>query len=331
VAKWSFSLPLWSILQARKDIREFQDMIILSFMEAFKDSYDRKYHGFGETNKFPRPSCLEFLLTYGYRTGNNQAFTMARETLRAMTMGGMYDHIGGGYHRYSVDQQWRIPHFEKMLYDQAQLIVSNLHMYQHSGDSFFAAAAEETIRYVLRDLQHPEGGIYSAEDADSVNPYNSEEHGEGAFYLWEEQEIREILDKNTADAFISCYGIRSHGNALNDPAGDFTGRNIPYMEKKLEDAALLLGMTSDDLERILIKAKTTLLERRNSRTRPHLDDKIITSWNSLMVSALAQASHILESPRYLKEAQRITEHRMHKIQQHCSVRVISDIFHTWKS
>ena len=278
-----------------------------SGFKEFTESYDSRYHGFGNTNKFPRPSCLDFLLAYGYRAGSNESSAMARKTLRAMNMGGMYDHIGGGYHRYSVDSQWRVPHFEKMLYDQAQLIVTNLHLYQQSGEQFFAEAAQDTITYVLRDLQHPDGGLYSAEDADSVNPYDPQEHSEGAFYLWKEEEIREILDTDTAKAFIACYGIRPHGNALSDPGGDFTGRNILYMEKSVEELAVQLGKNREELRKLLQESRRKLLVRRNKRTRPHLDDKIITSWNSLMISALAQAGSILGVRRYILEAQRITD------------------------
>ncbi len=275
--------------------------------QFFQDSYDSQYHGFGEGNKFPRPSCFEFLLSYSQKRNNENALAMSRDTLRAMAMGGMYDHLGGGFHRYSVDKQWRVPHFEKMLYDQAQLTVTYLQMYQLSGEDFFANVAKETIDYVLRDLQHEQGGIFSAEDADSVNPYNPNEHGEGAFYLWKESEIREILDNETAEAFITCYGIRPHGNALNDPAGDFTGRNIPYIAHSAEETAEILQKDIAEVSRLVAEARIQLLHIRNKRVKPHLDDKILTSWDGLMISALAQAGRILDIPAYLNEGKRVAE------------------------
>jgi uncharacterized protein YyaL (SSP411 family) len=273
--------------------------------QALAESYDNDYHGFGTTNKFPRPCTLDFLLAYHSRTNNDDALGMVEKTLRAMALGGMYDHIGGGFHRYSVDQQWRIPHFEKMLYDQAQLVVSYLHMYQYSGDDFFAAVAEETIEYVLRDLQHPDGGLYSAEDADSINPYSPDEKSEGAFYLWQEQEIRDVLDE--VEDFIGCYGIRQQGNALADPAGEFAGRNILYLEKPISEAAGMLNKDGEELRQKLARARQKLLARRNSRVRPHLDDKIITAWNGLMMSALAQAGRILDAPAYSDAARRVVD------------------------
>lgn len=283
--------------------------------QALAESYDRQYHGFGDTNKFPRPSCFDFLLSYAYRTGNSKAVSMTRETLRAMALGGMYDHLGGGFHRYSVDRQWRIPHFEKMLYDQAQLIISYLQMYQLSKEQAFADIAEETIAYVLRDLQHPGGGLYSAEDADSVNPYDPGEHSEGAYYLWQEKEIRECLGKETAEVFNFCYGVQPDGNALADPAGEFTGRNILYREKSAGEAAALFALSSEEVVDILQKARRSLLTRRNGRTRPHLDDKIITSWNGLMISALAQAGRILKSPEYIHQAERVAGFLLDNVQE----------------
>ncbi|MFN2353155.1 MAG: thioredoxin domain-containing protein [Desulfopila sp.] len=275
--------------------------------QALAESYDSDYHGFGTTNKFPRPCTLDFLLAYHSRTNNDDALSMVEKTLRAMALGGMYDHIGGGFHRYSVDRQWRIPHFEKMLYDQAQLVVSYLQMYQHSGDDFFAGVAEETIEYVLRDLQHPDGGLYSAEDADSINPYDPDEKGEGAFYLWQDQEILDVLDESEAGDFIACYGIRRQGNALADPAGDFSGRNICYLAKPIAETAGVLKINEEELRQKLARARRKLLVRRNSRVRPHLDDKIITAWNGLMMSALAQAGRILDAPAYIDAARRVAE------------------------
>lgn len=274
--------------------------------KALQESYDNRYHGFGTTNKFPRPACLDFLLQFYYRNRDTLSHAMFSKTLRAMAMGGMYDHIGGGFHRYAVDRQWRIPHFEKMLYDQAQLITTYLHGYQQSGGGYFAEIAEETIEYVLRDLQHPDGGLYSAEDADSENPYDTTEHGEGAFYLWKESEIRNLLEKEEAEIFIAAYEVQQNGNALEDPAGEFTGRNILFKETSIDDLAKRFGKDKSSISNLLQESKSKLLRVRNTRTRPHMDDKIITAWNGLMISSLGKAARILNNSRYLTEAKRVT-------------------------
>ncbi len=268
-------------------------------------NYDIRYHGFGTRNKFPRPSCFNFLIAYGKRTGDKTAFDMTRKTLEAMALGGMHDHLGGGFHRYSVDRQWKIPHFEKMLYDQAQLVVVYLQMYQQTEDTFFADIAEKTIQYVLRDLQHPQGGFFSAEDADSINPYNESEHSEGAYYLWQEREIRQALDDTAARIFMSCYGVRPEGNAPEDPAGEFSGRNILFLEKNVSELADSFGKSEDELQLLLKDSRSKLLKRRELRTRPHRDEKIITAWNGLMLSALSQAGRILNKPEYIDAARRL--------------------------
>ena len=271
--------------------------------QALCDSYDSRYHGFGDHNKFPRPSCWDFLFTYGYRTHNTDALKMAEDSLAAMAMGGMYDQIGGGFHRYSVDRQWRIPHFEKMLYDQAQLVVSYVQLYQLTKTPYYAEIAEQTIDYVLRDLQHPEGAFYSAEDADSINPYDESERGEGAYYLWKASEIRDVLGP-AAEVFITCYGVEEKGNALEDPAQEFTGRNILYLVKPLDQLSESVAIAPRELTDLLKSSRQKLLVRREQRTRPHLDDKIITAWNGLMVSALSRAGFVLGKAEYLEEASR---------------------------
>ncbi|MEE4239852.1 MAG: thioredoxin domain-containing protein [Desulfopila sp.] len=274
---------------------------------ALNQNYDTSYHGFGTRNKFPRPSCFSFLLAYGKRTGNRMAFEITRKTLEAIALGGIHDHIGGGFHRYSVDRQWRVPHFEKMLCDQAQLAVSYLQMYQQTDDPFFADVAEKTIRYVLRDLQHPDGVFFSAEDADSINPYNEDTAGEGAFYLWTENEIRQILDETDGRIFNSCYGVRPRGNVPNDLAGEFGDGNILFLEKNLTEMADTFGKSEKELKLFLKEAAKKLRVQRDRRTRPHRDEKILTAWNGLMLSALAQAGRILNAPEYLDEAGRVVQ------------------------
>ena len=269
---------------------------------ALAGMYDRSYAGFGSGNKFPQPVYLEFLLRYFQRTGNSEALQMVVESLGAMTAGGMYDHIGGGFHRYSVDRQWRVPHFEKMLYDQAQLISILLDTFLVTGNRHFATVARETLDYTLRDMRK-DGGFFSAEDADSENPYNPDEHGEGAFFLWQETEVDSLLPPNEAAIFKTAYGVQPNGNALNDPAQEFSGRNILYRSTSDRELARTCDKTAEDIVGMLERARQTLLQQRNQRTRPHLDDKVLTAWNGLMISAMAKGFRILEDSRYLQAAE----------------------------
>ncbi len=257
--------------------------------EAFARSFDETEGGFGGAPKFPRPSTLNFLMRYADR--DEQAARMALFTLRKMAAGGMRDHLGGGFHRYSVDEYWHVPHFEKMLYDQAQLAVSYVEAWQVTHDDFFAAIARETLDYVLRDMTHPGGGFYSAEDADSLLAHGSPEHAEGAFYVWSKQEIVEALGAKEAESFCRHYGVEENGNAPagSDPQEEFTGKNI-LIERETSGADALAA------------SREKLLALRVSRPRPHLDDKILTAWNGLMISALAKAGAALAEPRYVVAA-----------------------------
>ena len=278
-----------------------------------EESYEPKYGGFAQAPKFPRPVVMDFLLRYYKATGNKSARDMALFTLDEMVAGGMYDQIGGGFHRYSVDGQWRVPHFEKMLYDQSQLVLSYLSAFQLTGNPAYKNTVNEILGYVLRDMRHPEGGFYSAEDADSVNPYDPSEHSEGAFYLWTEEEIDGLLSGKQALLFKEYYGVRPAGNALHDPQKEFTGRNILYQEKELVEAARMAKLNEQDAEILLSEAKDILLKKRQSRTAPHLDDKIITAWNGLMVSAFAKAAMILENDEYLTAANEATDFLLEKL------------------
>jgi uncharacterized protein YyaL (SSP411 family) len=265
-------------------------------VRQFEQAFDRRRGGFGDAPKFPRPSELLFLLRESARTGNESAREMAVATLRAMALGGMRDHVGGGFHRYSVDADWRVPHFEKMLYDQAQLVLAFLDAAQATGQVFYADVAEDTLQYVRREMTAPDGGFYSAEDADSVPPDQAdspEPHKrEGAFYLWSAEELQERLGAD-ASAFALRYGIEAGGNAPADPHGDFAGRNLLYVARSIEDVARQLGETSDSIAARLDRARLRLFEGRLSRPRPHLDDKVLTAWNGLMIGAFARASRVL--------------------------------------
>ncbi|MEO8076825.1 MAG: thioredoxin domain-containing protein, partial [Acidobacteriota bacterium] len=255
----------------------------------FEAAFDRRRGGFGDAPKFPRPSELLFLLREHARrssTGGmpDEPLQMAAETLRAMALGGMRDHIGGGFHRYSVDGDWRVPHFEKMLYDQAQLILAYLEAAQATGEEFYAAVAEDTLAYVRRDLTDPGGGFYSAEDADSVPPDHAHIPGayksEGAFYIWSDEEIGALLGDDAAIA-RRRFGIEPEGNAPNDPQREFTGKNLLYTAQSIEDVAAAIGRRVDDVIAALGRARQALFTHREQRPRPHLDDKILTAWNGL--------------------------------------------------
>ena len=279
------------------------DLIIKKTYDQIASQFDPKYGGFGTGTKFPRPVVFNFLFRYHVRTGNSEALTMALTTLRAMAHGGMYDHLGGGFHRYSVDAQWRVPHFEKMLYDQAQLVSSYLDAFQITHDDFYKRVARETLDYVLHDMTHPEGGFYSAEDADSPDSENPSHPLEGAFYLWTKAEIERILG-DEAKIFCHHFSVDEHGNALSDPLGEFKNKNILFRSFTIEQTAKIFSMDASKVESILEAASQKLFEHRKARPRPLRDDKIITAWNGLMISAFARASQIFSEPRYSEAATR---------------------------
>jgi uncharacterized protein len=259
-------------------------------------SYDRRNGGFGGAPKFPRPSELLFLLREHRRTGDAAPLDASLHTLRAMAAGGMRDHVGGGFHRYSVDGQWRVPHFEKMLYDQAQLVLAYTEAAQASGDRFYLDVAEDTLRYVQRDLTDGAGGFHSAEDADSLPPGESEggHKAEGAFYVWTARELESLLGPD-ARAFSARFGVEPAGNALQDPQGEFTGRNILYQARTIDEVASDLWMAPADVQAALARSREALFRARASRPRPHLDDKVLTAWNGLMIAAFARTSRVVKA------------------------------------
>jgi uncharacterized protein YyaL (SSP411 family) len=257
----------------------------------FAAAFDARRGGFGGAPKFPRPSEIILLLHASAVLGDLRAREMALETLRAMALGGMRDHIGGGFHRYSVDAEWRVPHFEKMLYDQAQLVIACLEGAQAGGDAFFAAVAEDTIAYVLRDLTGPDGAFYSAEDADSQRPGEAEP-AEGAFYVWTAAEIEAVAGAD-APLVRRRFGVEDGGNAPSDPQGEFHGQNILYIAQSIEDVAVRSERPAEDVMRALNEARRTLFDVRARRPRPHLDDKVVTAWNGLMIAAVARAVRVL--------------------------------------
>lgn len=276
--------------------------------DAFDAGFDEEWGGFGHAPKFPRPSVLNFLFQYSARPDvakekRERARHLALRTLDRMAWGGMHDVLGGGFHRYSVDGYWHVPHFEKMLYDQGQLVSAYLDAFLITGNAQYASVVRDICNYVLRDLTGPEGGFYSAEDADSFLEEGKPEHGEGAFYIWSEKELDELLG-SSAELFKHHYNTEPGGNAPSgsDPHGEFTGKNIFIQTKSLAQTAMALGLTLEMAEKKLEEGHAILFQARNKRPRPHLDDKIITSWNGLMIGAMARAGFILSEPRYVEAA-----------------------------
>jgi len=254
--------------------------------QQFLNSYDRQHAGFG-TPKFPGPHNLSLLLRLWRRTGREDAGMMALNTLQRIRLGGIFDQIGFGIHRYTVDAGWLVPHFEKMLYDQALAVSAYVEAFQTTGDRFYAQASREILEYVLRDLKHPEGGFYCGEDADS-------EGGEGIFYLWMPEQVREVLGEEMGTVFCRSYGITEEGN--------FEGKNIPHLKEDLASLAGRVGVPLASLSGILAEGRRRLFEAREKRVRPHRDDKILTGWNGLAIGALARAGAVLEEKGFIEEA-----------------------------
>jgi uncharacterized protein len=277
-------------------------------------SYDSKEGGFGNAPKFPRPVTFNFLTRFYARDPNGEsgkhALEMALFTLRKMAAGGMHDHIGGGFHRYSVDRYWHVPHFEKMLYDQAQLAVAYLDAFQVTRNRQYESVARDILDYVARDMTSKEGGFFSAEDADSPVVAAGADLGhletkEGAFYVWTKKEIDDALG-DTAEIFDFHYGVEPHGNAPegSDPQDEFRGKNILIERHTIAETAKQFQKTEEEIRKLLTQSREKLFSIRTQRPRPHLDDKIIAAWNGLMISAYARAAQVLDNPRYLEIATR---------------------------
>ena len=286
--------------------------VIDKALGAFSARFDNHLGGFSPAPKFPSPSIQNFLFAYHFYAKNvgkkdKTALLMGNTTLRAMANGGIYDQLGGGFHRYSTDAKWHVPHFEKMLYDNAQLLNNYLDAFLITGDRFFGKIARETADYVLRDMTHLDGGFYSAEDADSLpsdkNLHNTEKKkAEGAFYVWEQKEINDLLGNGPEKIFSYRYGVKREGNAEMDPFNEFKGKNILFNAHSIDEVAKKFNMPKEDVETLILESKLKLLATRSKRPRPHLDDKILTSWNGLMISALSRSYQVLGEKRYLEVA-----------------------------
>ena len=298
-------------------------------------TFDEKNGGFGGAPKFPRPALMNFLFRTGMRLGlhhetGGRAVEMALVTLRKMADGGMYDHVGGGFHRYSVDESWHVPHFEKMLYDQAQLAISYTEAWQIAHEPCFEKKARGILNYVMRDLRHPEGGFYSAEDADSLPSAREDKKLEGAFYVWAAAELKELLGEEMFRLFAACYGVEKEGNcaACSDPHGELTGRNVLKRSKSDEELATLTGLKVVEVTAGLERALQILQNRRADRPRPHLDDKILTAWNGLMISAFARASIVWDEKSWLDCAQSAAEF----VKKHLKVEGTADeLLRSWRT
>ena len=274
-------------------------------------SFDEEFGGFGSAPKFPRPVALNFLLRMHAREGADSkdgkaALAVTLHTLRKMAEGGMHDHLGGGFARYSVDKFWHVPHFEKMLYDQAQLACSYLEAFQITRDPADEKVARDILDYVRRDMTDKAGGFYSAEDADSIIEHGKPGHAEGAFYVWKKSDIDAALGDDAAKIFNRVYGVEADGNAPagSDPMGEFKGANILIQRLSLADAAKFFKKPEAEISASLAASKKKLFDLRAKRPRPHLDDKIITAWNGMMISAFARAAQVLDDPAYLAAAQK---------------------------
>jgi uncharacterized protein YyaL (SSP411 family) len=257
--------------------------------------FDPRKGGFNEAPKFPTPHNLFFLLRYYQRTKNDLALEMVEKTLVEMRRGGIYDHIGFGFHRYSTDENWLLPHFEKMLYDQAMLILAYSEAYQLTRKDEFAQTAREIITYVLRDMTSPDGGFYSAEDADSDGE-------EGKFYVWEKSELETILQD--ADWFCDLYNVKDAGNFIEEATRHKTGANILHLRESLDDFAQRRSVDVSELIHQTEKSRQRIFDIREQRIHPYKDDKILTDWNGLMIAALATAGRVLDEPDYTAAAEK---------------------------
>ncbi|MDY0186379.1 MAG: thioredoxin domain-containing protein [Syntrophus sp. (in: bacteria)] len=260
------------------------DAVLRDAYDDLRRRFDERYGGFGSAPKFPMAEHLFFLLRYADRTGESPPLAMVEKTLEAMRQGGIYDSVGFGFHRYSTDAQWRMPHFEKMLYDQALMALAYTEAFSATGRAFYERTAREILTYVLRDMTVPGGGFYAAEDADTAGE-------EGAFYLWKVEELRQVLEPEEADLLIRAYDLQVSGRAQV--------LHCPYPRKGLADT---LNVSEERLSVLMESAREKLYQRRLQRIRPLRDDKILTDWNGLMIAAMARAAFVFEDPLFLQAA-----------------------------
>ena len=276
---------------------DWDETIIKEAFSQYASRFDPDYGGFGKAPKFPSPHNLILLLRYSKLYDDPPALKMVETTLHYMRLGGVFDHIGLGFHRYSTDKRWFLPHFEKMLYDQAMLSMAYLEAYQLTGNEKYAQVAREIFTYVLRDMTHKEGGFYSAEDADS-------EGEEGVFYIWSKEELIEILGPEDGTRMAKIFGFSDNGNFRDEASGKSTGNNIPYFPRSKDELAKKSGMSLDEFDGFVEMSRQQLFDVREKRIHPLKDDKILTDWNGLMIAALALGGQVLDEPDYITAAER---------------------------
>jgi len=287
----------------------FSSELLDNAFENFSRTFDAKNGGFGGAPKFPPAMSLEFLLRYWQRTGNKRAIEIVKTTAVKMANGGIYDQLGGGFHRYSVDAVWLVPHFEKMLYDNAQLSRIYLHLFQATGDEFFKRVAIQILEYVKREMLDADGGFYSTQDADS-------EGEEGKFFVWTPDEVQRIVGEKDAQVFNFFYDISDEGN--------FEGKNILNVQFAIEATAKAMKISADEVERILDRGRKALFTERENRIKPHRDEKILTAWNGLMLAAFAEASAIFANEEYLTIAKQNADFLLSELRPH------GRLLRTWK-
>lgn len=285
---------------------DLDESILKTAYNQFRRNFDIDNGGFGTAPKFPTPHNLMFLLRYWKRSSDTEALNMVEKTLQEMRRGGIYDHIGYGFHRYSTDSKWLLPHFEKMLYDQALLAMAYTETFLATQKKEYEETAREIFEYVLRDMTDADGGFYSAEDADS-------EREEGKFYVWSEAEIRDILDEEEAKLVIAIYNMTPGGNFKEQIAGKETGHNIPHLKDSWEDIADRFDIPEKDIRRQAEIALVKLFEIREKRIHPYKDNKILTDWNGLMIAALAKAGRAFDEPAYTDAARRSADFILDKM------------------
>lgn len=267
--------------------------------------FDDENGGFGDFQKFPTPHNLMFLLRYWKRTANKHALYMVTKTLDSMAMGGIYDHVGFGFHRYSVDKNWLVPHFEKMLYDQALIAIIYTEAFQATGKLYYKKIAEEILEYVMRDMKSPEGAFYSAEDADS-------EGIEGKFYVWTTEELREVLDHDDAEFISFVYDIKDDGN-FNDGYSQKSKNNIMHLKHDINELSEILNLSKTEIEDKIKTIRVKLYNEREKRIHPHKDDKVLTDWNGLMIASLAQAAQVFDDTKYLEASKGAADFILNKL------------------
>ena len=274
--------------------------VLKTAYEQLNSGFDEQHGGFSQAPKFPSPHTLQFLLRYWSRTGDNKSLLMVEKTLQEISRGGVFDHVGFGFHRYSTDRQWLVPHFEKMLYDQALLAMAYTETFQATGKIEYAKTAKSIFTYVLRDMRSPEGLFYSAEDADS-------EGEEGRFYLWTKDEIEKMLDKHEAGLIIKVFNLENEGNYIDQLERRKTGANIFHLQNSFQEISSEMGISANELELRLEKVRKKIYHAREKRIHPYKDDKSLTDWNGLMIAALAKGARAFDEQAYTEAARQAAD------------------------